>query len=583
MRAISHQVPPERSEGPSAISPRAFASSRLRALASFASFASFASSLAAQQAELQIREEGSRAPVAGAIVRLLGDRGVAAQGLTNEQGRIVLRPAAAGSYRIKVDRIGWSGFITPPVVLAAGAVYQRELLMEARRVELPALEVRGRSRCDREGQGGPLAAALWDEIGKALTANVVTQRQGAVQLHVRGFIREVDLRSRPLREWVAASTLMRGQPFASLPPGALAQIGFVQQESHDSVTYAAPDAALLLSDEFVGTHCFRAVQGQEGLLGLAFEPTAGRKVADVKGTLWVDRATSELRYLDYAYTGLPGILARADLGGRVEFRRLPAGTWIVSYWHVRTPTLTESATAQRRNIGRTFARLIGYTDLGGRADIASDSLGQVDRALLVGLVYDSVNAEGLAGAVVKVQGYQDSVLTDGEGRFRLAIPASGDQMVTVAHPRSRLLQQGTTRPALLSLGDTTRVDFSVSSLASFVRALCGTPGRGRSGVVGMAWGSDGKPAAGYEVRVRWNTSGGGLKEERRDVRADGLYSLCELPPDQSLPVRLFDRIRPVDEQVIQLEWGAFKWVELRAGGTPSAQAPPGAAVAGKPR
>jgi len=31
--------------------------------------------------------------------------------------------------------------------------------------------------------------------------------------------------------------------------------------------------------------------------------------------------------------------------------------------------------------------------------------------------------------------------------------------------------------------------------------------------------------------------------------------------------------------VIQLEWGAFTWVELRAGGTP---APPGAAVAGKP-
>jgi hypothetical protein len=541
-----------------------------------------ASTLSAQQVDLQIREEGSRAPVAGAIVRLLGDRGVAAQGLTNELGRIVLRAAAAGSYRIKVDRIGWSGFITQPVALAAGAVYQRELLMEARRVELPALEVRGRSRCDREGQGGPLAAALWDEIGKALTANVVTQRQGAVQLHVRGFIREVDLRSRPLREWVVASTLMRGQPFASLPPGALAAIGFVQQESHDSVTYAAPDAVLLLSDEFVGTHCFRAVQGEEGLLGLAFEPTAGRRVADVKGTLWVDRASSELRYLDYAYTGLPGILARADLGGRVEFRRLPAGTWIVSYWHVRTPTLTESATAQRRNIGRTFARLIGYTDLGGRAEIASDSLGQVDRALLVGLVYDSVNAEGLAGAVVKVQGYQDSVLTDGEGRYRLAVAASGDQVISVAHPRSRLLQQGTAQAALLSLGDTTRVDFTVSSLASFVRALCGTPGKGRSGVVGMARGPDGKPAAGYEVRVRWYTSAGGLKEERRDVRADGLYSLCELPPDRSLPVRLFDRTRPVDEQVIQLEWGAFKWVELRPGGVP-APVVPGAAVAGKPR
>jgi hypothetical protein len=164
----------------------------------------------------------------------------------------------------------------------------------------------------------------------------------------------------------------------------------------------------------------------------------------------------------------------------------------------------------------------------------------------------------------------------------MAVAASGDQMVTVAHPRSNLLQQGTTRPALLSLGDTTRVDFTVSSLQSFVRALCGTVPRGRAGVVGMAWGQDGKPAAGYRARVRWNTSAAGVKEERRDVREDGLFAFCELPPDRSLPVRLYDQVRPVDEQVIQLEWGGFKWVELRVGGTPI-PVPPGPAVAGKPR
>ncbi|HEY9518018.1 MAG TPA: carboxypeptidase-like regulatory domain-containing protein, partial [Gemmatimonadales bacterium] len=98
------------SHQPSAISRRAFASfASFTSFASFATFASFPSSLAAQQVDLQIREEGSRAPVAGAIVRLLGDRGVAAQGLTSEQGRIVLRAPTPGSYRIKVDRIGWSG------------------------------------------------------------------------------------------------------------------------------------------------------------------------------------------------------------------------------------------------------------------------------------------------------------------------------------------------------------------------------------------------------------------------------------------------------------------------------------------
>ena len=516
-----------------------------------------------QQVELRVLEEATRVPVVGAIVRLLGDRGIVAQGLTSESGRIALAAPRAGSYRLKVDRIGWSGMITEPFPLAAGESYRREILMTSNRTALPTLEVRGRSRCSREGQGGPLAAALWDEVGKALTANVMTQRQAAIHLHVRGFIRELDRARRPLRQWVVASTLTQGQPFASLRPADLAAIGFVQEESHDSVTYAAPDAALILSDEFVATHCFKAIPGDSSLVGLAFEPTAGRKVPDVRGTLWVDRATSELRFLEYDYTGLPGILARADLGGRVEFRRIPSGEWIVSYWFVRTPALEALEVRGAGNVLRSAARLTGYLELGGRAEIAADSLGSVDRALLMGIVFDSIAGAGLAGAVVRVRGYPDSIVTDGTGQFQLAVQASGDQVVVVSHSKETLIHGGARRPALLSLGDTTRVEFAVASLGALVRMLCGKMPRGRSGIVGMAWEGNGKLADGLGVRISWIASSGGVRVENRSIERDGLFSFCDLPPDRTLPIQLIDRMRAFREVPVKLEWGEFRFVELR--------------------
>ena len=516
----------------------------------------------AQQVELVVLEESSRAPVAGAIVRLLGESGPVAQGLTIESGRIVLRAPAPGTYRIRVDRIGWSGTLTPPFPLGPGQTLRREILMVAKRTELPALEVQGKSRCARQGQGGPLAAALWDEVGKALLSNVITIRQGGLRLHVRGFLREVDLQRRPLREWVHVAALMRGQPFATLTPALLADVGFVQEEAQDSVLYAAPDAALLLSDEFVATHCFRAVSGDGGLVGLAFEPTAERRVSDVRGTLWVDRLSSELRFLEYDYTGLPRALSRAGLGGKVDFRRLPSGGWIVSYWHIRTP---RTAMEVRRNGQLSPQSLSGYLDIGGRADIAAVGLTMVDRAVVIGQVYDSLLGSGLAGAVVRVSGAPDSAVTDRDGRFTLSVPVSGDQRVVVSHPRERLLNRGGSRTHLLSLGDTTRAEFAVAPLTSYVSTLCGNSGKNRSGILGMAWGSDGEPATGHRVVIQWSTAAGaGVKREIRDVGRGGLFGFCELPPDLTLPVHLMDGRRTRAEERLRLEVGEYRWVELRA-------------------
>ena len=116
------------------------------------------------------------------------------------------------------------------------------------------------------------------------------------------------------------------RPFRSQDAAILARDGYAVEESGE-VIYYAPDADVLLSDTFAATHCFQltdAPPGQPGLIGLRFRPVeAARDRRDIEGTFWLDRASAELRSLDFTFTNLPGVAERVEPGGRVEFTRLP--------------------------------------------------------------------------------------------------------------------------------------------------------------------------------------------------------------------------------------------------------------------
>lgn len=515
----------------------------------------------AQAIELRLRDETTKAPVPGAIVRLLGEKGPVAQALTNEQGRVVLTAPAAGIYHVKADRIGFIGMLVGPIELASGDRYRRDIEMPSARLELPTLEVRGKSDCDAGSQGGPLAAALWEEIRKALTANVLTQEQRAVPLHVRLFQRDLDRHAAPLREWVYDSRLIYGQPFGSAPAALLANTGFVDQ-GDSTITYHAPDAALLLSDEFVRTHCFRSMPPQDRFVGLAFEPTPRRRVTDVRGTIWVDPATSELQFLEYAYTGLPGARAKAGLGGRLDFRKLRSGEWIVASWHIRMPTLEYDTLRGPRREYSLVDRIAGYVEQGGRAEIAELGDIPVARAIVMGRVYDSTSGQGLHGAFIQVRGYRDSVLTNSEGRFELVVAAAGPQVAVASHPKLGLLRVLPIRPVLLSLGDTTRIEFAVPSIPTFVRAFCGSAHRGRSGVLGLTRAPAGIAVEDLEVLVRWQSATGDWHEKRARPEKSGVFAFCDLPPDRRLELWLAHDREFLKEQAVQPLRSGFIWVDL---------------------
>jgi len=81
------------------------------------------------------------------------------------------------------------------------------------------------------------------------------------------------------------------------------------------------------------------------------------QAADINGVLWLDRASSELRRLEYGYTGLEGWVPVQLIGGWIDFRRLPNGAPLIVAWQIRAPIPLQAG--QRR-------KLYGFKEREGR-------------------------------------------------------------------------------------------------------------------------------------------------------------------------------------------------------------------------
>jgi hypothetical protein len=524
--------------------------------------------LRGQVVELLLRESTNERPVGGAIVRLLEGSVEVSRGLSDEIGRLSLRVSRKGVYRLKIDRIGYASFFTETFSIGSDEVIQKRIGLPSNIVHLPEIRTISATQCTSTGVQGTVATALWTEVQKALTANVMTLEQ-RVPLHVREFVRELDVDATPLREWVELSRVSIQPPFGSLPPAALLKTGFVY-EMADSAVFAAPDAALLLSKEFVLSHCFFPKTGSDGVAGLGFRPLNSRRRTDVTGTLWVDQNSSELKWLEYEYTGLPAGLGASRLGGRVDFTRTPGGRWIISYWHIRMPRVqTRVVEVQLRS--KEITDIVGYTDRGGRVEVAGDTAGVVYRAILSGQVYDSTKNIGLAGAVVWVVGSADTIRTDSAGRFQLALALSGPRIVEARHPNLVALGGPAKLETILSLGDTSFVRFSSPSLSTLVKAFCLNANRpGRVSIVGLVRRKDGAPADRHQVRAfhRRNRTNVPIPDTRpTSTTASGAFGLCNLPSSDTVLVTVANG----KETVVELPVITGKrsgWVDIREWGTP---------------
>ncbi len=292
------------------------------------------------------------APVRDALVILIGDDGAPrARALSLDAGAYAVAAPGPGRYSIRTKRIGYRAVESPPFDIAEGEVRLHDVLAPIIRVQLPSVTIHAQRHCVvRPGDGMP-AFHLWEEVRTALDQTSLAERGDLFQTTARRWARELDTLARFVRSdssWMLSG--MAQSPFVAVPAEHLDRVGFIEQKAANTWFFYAPDAEVLLSEVFLRRHCFRVEQGQDGLIGLAFEPAKKRKVPDVKGVLWLDSATAALRYLEFSYTKLPWGVPASRVGGRVDFEQLASGLWIVRRWYVRAP---------RMGVERTFFRFGG--------------------------------------------------------------------------------------------------------------------------------------------------------------------------------------------------------------------------------
>lgn len=496
----------------------------------------------AQAVRGQLVDRASGAPISGAFVVLLDqqEREVA-RALTDDRGRFLLRAPEPGTYRLRSKRIGFRLTLSPPFVLEAEQTLPYRLEVDAVPTTLPPVVVEGRPQCGTRGAEGTVVARLWEEAREALAAVSWTEGSQLYQYSIRMFERDLpESGTRVTREKSWTRSGYAETPFRSAPAQQLAERGYVVEEGRDRV-YFAPDAGVLLSEVFAGTHCFNATPGPDELVGLSFEPVPGRYLPEIKGVLWLSRRTAELWRLEFSYTRLPPELPEGPLGGRIEFLRLPTGAWIVRGWFIRMPLMGQIVYTQGGR--QPVSKVLGYRETGGQVLTIMTPRGELvfslDRAVVEGVVYDTTRGRPLAQAVVLVEGTEYSTRADDRGNFQMALPLEGEYALSFSHPRLDSLGfRPDPVPVVLRRGERAAVSLGIPAEVRLLSRLCPEmdPQGEERALVGKVVKWDGSPAAGATVQVEWQTIGGAAGEIRArtltsETSADsvGVYLVCRLP------------------------------------------------------
>lgn len=282
----------------------------------------------------------------GALVALLnaGDSAVA-EGLTSQTGGRILR-AAPGIYRVRVRRVGYLPWVSPPVSFPHDG--SLSLNVESARVALERIVVNSKSPCSRNDPSTVALSTVWDEISKALKSSQLTLDDLSGIGRARVYRKEVGNDGRVISADTTVFSIADQRPFGAIDPDSLANNGYVIGDAEVGWHYFAPDETVLLSEPFATTHCFRVVRQTDraGQIGVSFEPVPGRHVADITGVLWVDQETSQLREVVFHYVNA-GAMSQFGADGVTHFRRVPSGAWIVDEWKLSAPKLTEALRASQ--------------------------------------------------------------------------------------------------------------------------------------------------------------------------------------------------------------------------------------------
>jgi hypothetical protein len=526
----------------------------------------------AQDVRVEVVEAGTGKPIVGANVALLDSAAVTplGGGFSDQNGRTDLHVPARGPYRVRADKVGYDTWMSVQLHLGVKPVLVR-VGMAPTRTPAPIMP-RSETACQELGGPGTPAGDLWVELKKALTANAMTEAQGLVPLDVDLYERVLDKNLSIVSERAEQRARITRRPSTGI---SWSQVDSTRRvDAPNNEVYRAPDAALILSDQFVKAHCYTAIRGygaETGLTGLEFKPARIAGQAELTGVLWLDPKANALRSLSFDYVNLPIPLRIARTTGRVEFQQLPGGQWIVPRWYIRMPRITRVTTISS---GDT---LIGFQEVGGAARpagtaaastgaeatpsptgtpaaagaAATDSPRAANQSLLTGIVYDSTTSRPLGGVQVSARGGRFKTLTTPGGGYELAVDGALNDTIVFEHPRLRLFHVAD-RVQTISTPPGARAHASVMipSYASLRKSLCGQNDAAKEAqgfMAGYVRDAAGKPISRAHVwatwQVMWMEQNGRLVSTNQqrtvetDSNSDGSYMMCGFTRNAQITVK----------------------------------------------
>lgn len=499
-------------------------------------------------------EAASQQPVPAVLVSLVDSANRDLQRfMVGPDGEFRFILAVPGAYSLRAERLGMATRTLGALMVAASDTVSVRMSVEHRPIALEGIEASGDRRCELEADIGEQTHRVWDAARKTLDAARFTESAGTYRYDLDRYSRVLDSRTLRIRnETRTARQTNNRRPIESLPVQYLLDEGWATS-SPAGEHYFAPDAHVLLSDEFLANYCFQLRardESQPDLVGLDFRPVNPRSDrTDIEGVLWLARATGALQWLDFTYLNLPGAgnRYRGDhAGGRVEFHGLPDGTWIVSNWYIRMPLLTQ---ARDRIFRRMLPSLNGIAEDGGgvvraiNAATGRPAYADASGAIAGEVRYPDRGGPFTPGSVTLV-GVGAEVELDAEGRFEIGDLPAGAYQVALLQPALLGLDRGyALADADIFPGDTARVQLAAPSANAVMAAACGMDAEdwvaGTGVVLGDVVEADSRVAvAGATVMAEWTNVTrlrASLQAETRSIETAtnelGAFRVCGVPLD----------------------------------------------------
>ena len=534
---------------------------QLRSIALTAAILAAGGRAGAQDVRVEVVEASTGKPIVGANVSLLDSAAAVSfvGGFSNQSGRTDLRAPASGPYRVRADKVGFDTWTSVQLHLGDRPVLVR-VGMAPTRTPAPIMP-RSETACQQLTGPGTPAGDLWVELKKALTASAMTEAQGLVPLDVDLYERALDRNLAVISERAEQRTRISRRPATGI---SWDQVDSAKHgEASNSDVYRAPDAATMLSDQFVRSHCYAAIRGygpETGLTGLEFKPARVTTQPELTGVLWLDPKANALRSLSFDYVNLPIPLRIARTTGRVEFQQLAGGQWIVPRWYIRMPRVARVNSTDVGSPAVSRDTLVGYQEVGGAARPAGtasvstgaaaapsppsapavDSPPAATQSMLTGIVYDSTTGRALSGVQISTGGGRFKTQTRSGGGYELAIDGALDDTIVFEHPRLRLFHIAERLQSISMLaGAHGRASVIIPSYESLRKRLCGQNETGTEAqgfMAGYVRDAAGRPVPRAHVwatwQILWVEQNGRLVSTNQqrtvetDSNSDGSYMMC---------------------------------------------------------